>query len=115
MAGVILGLSFIVHQIGSAGGPMLASIAFDLTGSYDGFMKLRSWAVILLLPPWLFYNTVQGKRYRRRCRNQSAIARARAQSRIERKRAHNKDATVGVILARADRSADERQRLPTKY
>ena len=33
MAGVILGLSFIVHQIGSAGGPMLASIAFDLTGS----------------------------------------------------------------------------------
>ena len=38
MAGVILGLSFIVHQIGSAGGPILASIAFDVTGSYDGFM-----------------------------------------------------------------------------
>jgi MFS family permease len=38
MAGLILGLSFIVHQIGSAGGPMLASIAFDMTGSYDGFM-----------------------------------------------------------------------------
>src|SRR5919198_1033772 len=27
MAGVILGLSFIVHQIGSAGGPILASVA----------------------------------------------------------------------------------------
>ncbi|MBI4526279.1 MAG: MFS transporter [Deltaproteobacteria bacterium] len=38
MAGVILGLSFIIHQIGSAGGPMIASIAFDLTGSYDEFM-----------------------------------------------------------------------------
>lgn len=40
LAGVILGLSFIVHQIGSAGGPMVASIAFDLTGSYDGFMAV---------------------------------------------------------------------------
>jgi MFS family permease len=38
MAGVILGLSFIVHQIGSAGGPMVASVVFDQTGSYDGFM-----------------------------------------------------------------------------
>lgn len=38
MAGVILGLSFIVHQIGSAGGPMVASIVYDQTGSYDGFM-----------------------------------------------------------------------------
>ncbi|MBI2351080.1 MAG: hypothetical protein HYV00_06350, partial [Deltaproteobacteria bacterium] len=36
MAGVILGLSFIIHQIASAGGPMIASIAFDLTGSYAG-------------------------------------------------------------------------------
>src|SRR3990172_8631509 len=38
MAGVILGLSFIVHQIGSAGGPMVASVVFDQTGNYDGFM-----------------------------------------------------------------------------
>ena len=38
MAGVILGLSFIVHQIGSAGGPMVASVVYDQTGSYDGFL-----------------------------------------------------------------------------
>ena len=38
MAGLMLGLSFIVHQVGSAGGPMLASIVYDRTGSYDGFM-----------------------------------------------------------------------------
>ena len=38
MAGVVLGMSFIVHQIGSAGGPMIASIVYDRTGSYDGFM-----------------------------------------------------------------------------
>ena len=40
MAGMILGMSFIVHQIGSAAGPMLASITFDRTGSYDGFMVI---------------------------------------------------------------------------
>jgi MFS family permease len=55
MAGVILGLSFIVHQIGSAGGPMLASIAFDMTGSYDGFMTAMG--VILLASGFLIYNT----------------------------------------------------------
>lgn len=38
LAGLMLGLSFIVHQIGSAGGPMIASIVYDRTGSYDGFM-----------------------------------------------------------------------------
>lgn len=38
LAGMVLGMSFIVHQIGSAAGPMMASIAFDRTGSYDGFM-----------------------------------------------------------------------------
>jgi len=38
MAGMILGMSFIVHQIGSAAGPMIASITYDRTGSYDGFM-----------------------------------------------------------------------------
>jgi MFS family permease len=42
MAGMILGMSFIVHQIGSAAGPMVASITFDRTGSYDGFMVVMS-------------------------------------------------------------------------
>jgi MFS family permease len=42
MAGMILGMSFIVHQIGSAAGPMVASITFDRTGSYDGFMLVMS-------------------------------------------------------------------------
>jgi hypothetical protein len=59
MAGVILGLSFIVHQIGSAGGPMLASLAFDMTGSYDGFMIIMG--VILLASAALVYSTISGK------------------------------------------------------
>lgn len=42
MAGMVLGLSFIVHQIGSAAGPMIASITYDRTGSYDGFMVVMS-------------------------------------------------------------------------
>jgi predicted MFS family arabinose efflux permease len=54
MAGVILGLSFIVHQIGSGGGPMLASIVFDLTGSYDGFMVVMS--LILCASGFLVYS-----------------------------------------------------------
>jgi len=54
MAGVVLGLSFIVHQIGSAGGPMIASIAFDRTGSYDGFMLVM--AVILVVSGLLVYS-----------------------------------------------------------
>jgi sugar phosphate permease len=53
LAGVILGLSFIVHQIGSAGGPMFASIVFDRTGSYDGFMAVM--ALILLASGALIY------------------------------------------------------------
>jgi MFS family permease len=57
MAGVILGLSFIVHQIGSAGGPMLASIAFDMTGSYDGFMMAMG--VILLSSGILIFSTIK--------------------------------------------------------
>ena len=56
MAGVVLGLSFIVHQIGSAGGPMLASIAYDMTGSYDGFMVAMG--VILLASAVLIYGTI---------------------------------------------------------
>jgi MFS family permease len=55
MAGLILGVSFIVHQIGSAGGPMLASIVFDVTGSYDGFMLAM--ALILLVSAVLIYST----------------------------------------------------------
>ena len=57
MAGVILGLSFIVHQIGSAGGPMLASIVFDMTGSYDGFMIAIG--IILLASGVLIYSTIK--------------------------------------------------------
>ncbi|MDX1402183.1 MAG: MFS transporter, partial [Kiloniellales bacterium] len=57
LAGLILGLSFIVHQIGSAGGPILASIAFDMTGSYDGFMLAMS--VILLTSAVLIYSTIK--------------------------------------------------------
>ncbi|MFQ5850124.1 MAG: MFS transporter [Candidatus Binatia bacterium] len=55
LAGVILGLSFIIHQIGSAGGPMLASISFDLNGSYDEFMVVMG--VILLVSGLITYNT----------------------------------------------------------
>jgi len=50
----VLGLSFIVHQIGAAGGPMIASIAFDRTGSYDGFMVVM--AAILVVSGLLVYN-----------------------------------------------------------
>lgn len=56
LAGLVMGLSFIVHQIGSAAGPMLASIAFDVTGSYDGFMLAMG--VILLISALLIYSTV---------------------------------------------------------
>lgn len=57
LAGVILGLSFVVHQIGSAGGPMVASIAFDMTGTYDGFMIIM--AVILLASGALVYSNTR--------------------------------------------------------
>lgn len=55
IAGVVLGLSFIVHQIGAASGPMIASIAFDRTGSYDGFMLVM--AVILMVSGLLVYTS----------------------------------------------------------
>jgi sugar phosphate permease len=64
MAGAILGLSFIVHQVGSASGPMIASIAFDRTGSYDGFMTAM--AAILLASCLLVYAADTGSRLRRR-------------------------------------------------
>lgn len=54
LAGVILGMSFIVHQIGAAAGPMIASIAFDRTGSYNGFMLVM--AAILAVSGLLVYN-----------------------------------------------------------
>lgn len=60
MAGVILGLSFIVHQIGSAGGPILASVVFDTTGSYDGFMLAMG--VILIGSAALIYNTIESEK-----------------------------------------------------
>lgn len=56
LAGLIMGLSFIVHQIGSAGGPILASIAFDMTGSYDSFMVAMG--VILITSAVLIYSTI---------------------------------------------------------
>ncbi len=37
LAGMMLGLSFIVHQLGSSLGPQLGSIVFDLTQTYDGY------------------------------------------------------------------------------
>ena len=59
LAGVILGFSFIVHQIGSAAGPLLASIAYDMTASYDGFMIVMG--VIFLLSAALVYSSISGK------------------------------------------------------
>ena len=54
LAGIVLGLSFIVHQIGSAGGPLIGSIAFDMTGTYDGF--LLALGAILLASGAITYN-----------------------------------------------------------
>jgi MFS family permease len=59
MAGVILGFSFIVHQIGSAAGPLLASIAYDMTASYDGFMIAMG--IIFLISAALVYSSISGK------------------------------------------------------
>ena len=59
LAGVILGFSFIVHQIGSAAGPLLASIAYDMTASYDGFMIVMG--VIFLFSAALVYSSISGK------------------------------------------------------
>ena len=58
MAGVILGLSFIVHQIGSAGARCLrASPRHDR--SYDGFMIIMG--VIFLASAALVYSSISGK------------------------------------------------------
>jgi MFS family permease len=51
LAGLMLGLSFIIHQVASAVGPQVASILFDATGSYNqyqlavGFILLCSAAI----------------------------------------------------------------------
>lgn len=37
LAGTILGLSFIVHQIGASVGPQLGSVVYDLTHTYDQY------------------------------------------------------------------------------
>ena len=57
MAGVVLGMSFIVHQIGSAGGPMIASIVYDQTASYDGFMVVMG--IILLASGLAIFGGIQ--------------------------------------------------------
>jgi MFS transporter, OFA family, oxalate/formate antiporter len=53
MAGMVLGMSFIVHQIGSATGPMVASITYDRTGSYDSFLVVMS--LVLLASGLVLY------------------------------------------------------------
>lgn len=57
LAGLITGLSFIVHQVGSGGGPILASVYFDFTGSYDGFLQIMS--LILLASAALIYVAIR--------------------------------------------------------
>ena len=57
LAGLILGLSFLVHQVGSSGGPILASVYFDVYGSYDGFMQMMS--LILLASAAMVYITIR--------------------------------------------------------
>ena len=57
LAGLILGLSFLVHQIGSSGGPILASVYFDVHGSYDGFLQMMS--LILLASAAMVYITIR--------------------------------------------------------
>lgn len=57
LAGLIMGLSFIVHQVGSASGPFLAGVYFDVYGSYDGFMQIMS--LILLSSALLIYIAIR--------------------------------------------------------
>jgi MFS family permease len=54
LAGLILGLSFIIHQVGSALGPQLGSIVYDLTGTYDGY--LFGIGVVLLASAVITFN-----------------------------------------------------------
>lgn len=57
LAGLIMGLSFIVHQFGSAGGPFLAGVYFDVYGDYDGFLQIMS--LILLASAALVYVVIR--------------------------------------------------------
>jgi len=57
LAGLIMGLSFLVHQVGSAGGPFLAGVYFDVYGSYDGFLQIMS--LILLASAALVYIAIR--------------------------------------------------------
>jgi MFS family permease len=54
LAGLMLGLSFIVHQIASAVGPQIASILFDATGSYNQYQFAVG--IILLLSAAMTFN-----------------------------------------------------------
>lgn len=54
LAGLILGLSFIVHQIGSSVGPQLGSIIFDATQTYDYYMVVLG--LILLVSAVISFN-----------------------------------------------------------
>jgi MFS family permease len=54
LAGVTLGLSFIVHQIGSAIGPQIGSIVYDLTQTYDGYQFVIG--LLLLASAAMTYN-----------------------------------------------------------
>jgi MFS family permease len=47
LAGLILGLSFIVHQIGSSIGPQLGSVIFDATQTYDHYMFFLGLVLLL--------------------------------------------------------------------
>ena len=57
LAGLIMGLSFLVHQVGSAGGPFLAGVYFDVYGSYDGILQIMS--LILLASAALVYIAIR--------------------------------------------------------
>src|SRR3712207_9223570 len=54
LAGAMLGLSFIVHQLGAAIGPQLGSIVYDLTKTYDGYQLVIG--LVLLASAALTFN-----------------------------------------------------------
>jgi predicted MFS family arabinose efflux permease len=54
LAGLMLGLSFIIHQIASAVGPQVASILFDATGSYNQYIVAVG--IILLCSAAITFN-----------------------------------------------------------
>jgi predicted MFS family arabinose efflux permease len=54
LAGLVLGLSFIIHQVGSALGPQLGSIVYDLTKTYNGY--LLALGVVLLASAVITFN-----------------------------------------------------------